>query len=122
METIPLVEENFSNWKKLLEDYFLDKTIEDLEPIFANSDACLTLIRNLEEVINDPELQRKGLIFYKDHPEYGSLLQLGSPFSYIRKNEYRSHPPSHGEHTNEVLQSLGYTVEELEVFKQKRII
>jgi crotonobetainyl-CoA:carnitine CoA-transferase CaiB-like acyl-CoA transferase len=122
LESIPLLEENFSNWKKLLEDYFLDKSIVDLEPLFTNSDACLTLIRTLEEVIKDPELQRKGLVFYKDHPEYGSLLQLGSPFSYIRKNEYRSHPPKHGEHTNEVLQALGYTAEELQGLKQKRII
>jgi crotonobetainyl-CoA:carnitine CoA-transferase CaiB-like acyl-CoA transferase len=105
-----------------LEDYFLEKSLDDLEPIFTNSDACLTLIRNLEEVIKDPELQRKGLIFYKDHPEYGSFLQLGSPFSYIRKNEYRSHPPKHGEHTNDVLQTLGFSNDELEGFKQKRII
>jgi alpha-methylacyl-CoA racemase len=122
LETIPLQEENFGRWKDLLDDFFMEKTISDLIPIFSNTDACLTLIRNLEEVVTDPEMIKKGLVFYKEHPEYGSLLQLGSPFSYIRNHEYRTHPPKHGEHTKEVLGSLGFTEEKMQEFKQKRII
>lgn len=122
LEEYPLNELNFSFWKKRLTDFFLSKTISDLESVFKNSDACLTLIRNLKEVVEDPDLLEKGLIFYKNHPKYGDLLQLGSPFSYIRKKEYRSHPPEHGEHTNEILGSLGYSTSDLENLRGKRII
>jgi alpha-methylacyl-CoA racemase len=122
LETLPLTENNFSTWKNKLTDFFQSKTIADLDPIFKNTDACLSLIRNLKEVVEDPDLLEKGLIFYKNHPKFGKLLQLGSPFSYIRKNEYRTHPPEHGEHTLEILKSIGYNDTELEDFKSKRVI
>ena len=122
LEDLPLNDNNFTTWKNKLTKFFKSKTSLDLDLVFKNTDACLTLIRNLKEVVEDPDLLEKGVIFYKNHPKYGKLLQLGSPFSYIRKNEYRSHPPEHGEHTLEVLKSIGYSDSELNDFKSKKII
>ena len=122
LESYPLKEENFPYWKEFLSNFFVNKGREDLEPIFENPDACLTLIKNLDEVIQDKNNLDNGMIFYKEHPGYGRLLQLGSPFSFIRKNEYRTHPPQHGEHTRDVLQRLGYSLEEIKNFYDKKII
>lgn len=122
LERLPLVEANFESWKSLLTAYFKNSSLESLKEIFENSDACLTPIKKFDEVISESQKSGDGLFFYREHPEYGKILQMGSPFSFLRKDEYREHPPLHGQHTIKVLESLGYSSEEIKQWKEKRVI
>lgn len=70
----------------------------------------------LNELINDPQLRASQLVGEELHPSEGRLRRLGSPTYW---NDTPSPPltpaPRLGEHTREVLQSLGYSVQELEL-------
>lgn len=119
----PLVEENLSTIKQILTDYFKSKTFTDLQPIFENEDACLSPILNMEEVKNDEHWKDRKMILEKNHPKYGNILQYGSPFHFSETPfVYRMDPPEHGEHTIEILGSLGYSSEKISEFKKERVI
>lgn len=77
----------------------------------------------LDELINDPQLRASQLVGEEHHPSEGGLRTLGSPTYW---NDTPSPPlapaPRLGEHTREVLESLGYSVEELELLARNGAI
>lgn len=120
---IPMNEENFDKLKSILSEYFLSKTYADLEAIFANEDACLSPILSMEEVSKDDHWKERKMVFNANHPKYGEVLQFGCPFHFSETPfSYRMHPPEHGEHTIEILESIGYSKENIELFKKDRVI
>ncbi len=122
LEDIPITEKNYQRWKEILIHYFAGQNLESLKPLFENTECCLTPIRNLEEIFADEEFRKKKLIFEMKHPKYGSILQLGSPFPNLRGQENRLPPPEHGEHTEEILKSLGFSNSKIQNFKKNKII
>jgi len=64
-------------------------------------------VRNLDEVVNDPNMHARGALQYQDHPEFGSIVVQQSP---IRFDELPllPIPPSRklGADTRTVLQTL----------------
>lgn len=123
LEDLPFQQENFPAIGERLKNYFASKTISDLQPIFENADSCLTLIRNLEEVVACEHLKEREMILEVDHHKYGPILQFGSPFHFLSTpTNYRLHPPEHGEHNLEIYTKLGYSIQEIEDLKKERVV
>ncbi|HMV80488.1 MAG TPA: CaiB/BaiF CoA-transferase family protein [Leptospiraceae bacterium] len=122
MEELPLNEENFPRWKSVLSEYFLKQDFETLNPIFENSEACLSPVLNLEEAVHSEVFRERRLVFEMEHSKYGKIFQTGSPFPFLRGSENRTLPPEHGEHTDEILMKLGYSQEKIGFFRKSRII
>lgn len=117
------LEELAEEFKETLEDFFLSQSFSDLKPLFENSDCCLTPIKNLSEVLQDPHLLERGSVFKKNHPVHGEYFQFASPFRFSETPcEYNTHPPEHGEHNDSVYAAIGYSKEELEKLKKERVI
>ena len=58
-----------------------------------------------------------------EHPRLGKIRNVASPIKLSRTPlEIRNVAPKLGEHTKEVLQSLGYTEEEIRDFKKSRVL
>ena len=71
-------------------------------------------ISDLAEVFSDPVVRHLGLIAEVDHPVAGRVRAPGIPVRFSdTPGSVRRHPPLLGEHTDEVLQDLGYTVAEI---------
>lgn len=120
---ISFEDENLEKLKSILTNFFLSKTYADLESIFLNEDACLSPILSLEEVAKDPHLRDRKMVFETKHPKYGDILQFGSPFHFSETPfSYRMDPPEHGEHTDEILKTLGYSQGEIDGFRKERVI
>ena len=63
-------------------------------------------INALDETLNDPQIQHRGMIVELEHP-VGMLKMLGSPLHLADTPvTYRRRPPLLGEHTDEVLAEL----------------
>ncbi len=88
-----------------------------VEPVFLTQDAAHWLeqlraaeipcgpINALDEALNDPQVQHRGLIVELEHP-VGLLKMLGSPLQLSDTPvTYRRRPPLLGEHTEEVLKA-----------------
>lgn len=123
LSQLALVPENDATIKAILTDFFLARTQQDLEALFNNKDACLTLIRDLDEVMADPYLRERGQLFHLHHPRFGDIPQLGLPWqASAAPPAARLPPPELGQHNAEIYRRLGYSLEDIEHFHKANII
>ncbi len=75
------------------------------------------------ERLSLPVVKDRGMVWDVDHPAAGGLRQIGSPLrSSAQSSERINPPPLLGQHTVEILQSLGYDDEAIEQLLAKRVV
>ncbi|KGX86916.1 CaiB/BaiF CoA transferase family protein [Pontibacillus litoralis] len=80
-------------------------------------------IQAIDQVMEDPQVQARDMLLSTNHPKAGRFHMVGSPLKLSESPiTMRRHPPEPGEHTGDILQSLGYTREAIERFKKQGII
>ncbi len=92
-----------------VQDLFKNKTRAQWENLFADGDACCEPVLSLEEAVEHP-LNRIGRYWIKvKNAEGRTEIMPGFPLLFSgQTGQVRLPPPRHGEHTAEILQSLGY--------------
>ncbi|MGE7120210.1 CaiB/BaiF CoA transferase family protein [Peribacillus sp. NPDC046944] len=80
-------------------------------------------IQTIAEMFEDPQIQAREMLVEMDHPKVGNLRVTGSPLKLSKTPVMmRKHPPLYGEHTESILEELGYSPEDITKFKQNKII
>ncbi|MGI0090547.1 MAG: CaiB/BaiF CoA transferase family protein [Nitrososphaerales archaeon] len=80
-------------------------------------------IRSLSEVFSDPHVVSREMVRETHHPKAGLVKQVGLPYHFANFDfDIRSPPPMLGEHTREILSSLGCSSLEIEKLKSSGII
>ena len=81
-------------------------------------------VHNLAATLQDPQIQARELLKYLDYP--GSLKPVPVSDTPVRLSatpaEIRHRAPTLGEHTDEVLQGIGFTADEIAAFRVARVI
>ena len=80
---------------------------------------------SLAQAFNDPQLLANDMVVQLQHPVYGAIHVVGTPYEFGRHKEgfQPTAPPRLGEHTDEVLsQILGVDDEEISRLHQAGII
>ncbi len=76
----------------------------------------------MKEIAADPSLRASGTIVEVPHPKLGSYLTVGSPIKFSDMKVDIKASPLLGEHTDEVLASLGYTSEQIAAMHEARAV
>jgi crotonobetainyl-CoA:carnitine CoA-transferase CaiB-like acyl-CoA transferase len=80
-------------------------------------------INNLAEVFEDPQVQARGTKIQMTHASGADLSLVANPIRLSATPvSYRRAPPVLGEHTGEVLESLGVGAEEFEALKASGVV
>jgi CoA:oxalate CoA-transferase len=81
------------------------------------------LIQSMREAFQDQQVLHQEMVIDVDQPGYGKIQMTGFPLKMLN-NPSKVHLPAPrlGEHTNQVLEELGYSDSEIQTFKDKRII
>ena len=71
-------------------------------------------VQRIDEVINDPQIQARGMIMEQQHPRYGTLRLPNLPFRFSDCDTTVTRvAPDLGEHNAEVAAQLGFSLEEI---------
>ena len=100
-------------------------TSEELIELFTSITVPISKINPVAEVISDPIVANK--LLYAQDPTTGTRITLAPPphmTPFLKtSNRQLSFPPRFGENNQQIYgETLGYSVEELEAFKEKGII
>ena len=80
-------------------------------------------IYTLEETFNDPQVQHLGIAQTVESPKLGPTTIIGQPIHLSRTpNRLVSATPECGAHTDEILAEVGYSVEEIAAFRDRKVI
>jgi crotonobetainyl-CoA:carnitine CoA-transferase CaiB-like acyl-CoA transferase len=123
----------FNNRKARVQNY--DLLVEGLTPIFRGGrrddwlkrliekDVPAAPINTLDEVFADPQVQTYGFPTEVEHPKMGKVKLVGNAVDMSRTPPAIDRPPPIlGEHTDEILTSLGYDAPALAGLRDKGVI
>ncbi|HYL57450.1 MAG TPA: CoA transferase [Candidatus Acidoferrales bacterium] len=82
-------------------------------------------VRNVEEVVADPELIERRTLIDSEYPTRGAIRVAGTPIKLSNAPDSSvsmRRPPELGEHTSEVLASIGYPAGEIEILKRDGVV
>ncbi len=112
-ELIPLLEQVFAAHEA---DFWLER--------LRAADIPCGPINEVDEILNDPHLQARGMIVELLHPTVGPVRSLGNPVHLDGTPvRYRRPPPTLGQHTEQVLVDLlGYSVAEVAALREQGVV
>jgi crotonobetainyl-CoA:carnitine CoA-transferase CaiB-like acyl-CoA transferase len=97
----------------ILQKAFNQKSAREWLGRFADAGIPAAKINGVSEALNEIQSKARGLIVQLEHPMLGIVQSIANP---IRLSDtpitYRLAPPLLGEHTNQILQRLGYSAHE----------
>ena len=93
---------------------FRTRTRDEWWRLFQEHDICGAPVYSLDEAVEDPQLKERGVFVQLSHPTIGPVRQAGV-FSRLSGTPggVRSFAPKPGEHTNQILEGLGYNRERI---------
>jgi crotonobetainyl-CoA:carnitine CoA-transferase CaiB-like acyl-CoA transferase len=113
--------ENRADLVHILDEVFLTRTLEEWKPRLQG--IPFAPIQTLVEIINDAQVRANDTFVPFEHPTYGHIEVVANPVKLSQTPATLRMPaPEFGQHTEEVLLEYGYSWEDIEQFKQQRII
>ena len=105
-----------------IEDWLKDKTKFEAVDILRKYDIPCSPVLSMKEIAADPSLRASGTIAEVDHKERGKYLTVGSPIKFSDMKVEIKGSPLLGEHTDEVLESLGYSSREIAALHEQQVV
>ena len=104
-------------------DLMATKSCDDWMALLGPADLPVAPVNTMREAFDDPQLKHREMLLEMEHPVEGRIPQLGFPIKFSdTPGRLRTPPPLLGEHNDEVLQSLGYTAEDITDMRRKSAI
>jgi formyl-CoA transferase len=106
---LPRLKEIFAE----IESWTMTKTKFEAMQILNKYDIPCGPILSMKEIAEEPSLRKTGTIVEVDHPKRGKYLTVGNPIKLSDSPTDVRRSPLLGEHTDEVMAELGYSVEQI---------
>ncbi len=105
-----------------IEDWLKDKTKYEAVDILRKFDIPCAPVLTMKEIAECPSLRESGTIVEVEHKQRGSYLTVGSPIKFSDLSVEVTGSPLLGEHTDEILASLGYTREQIVGMHEAKVV
>ena len=102
---------------------FRQKTLAQWEEELSPLDVCCQGVRTLEEAMDSAHFQARGMAVGFPDRDGREVLTLGVPVRLSKTpGELRSRPAGFGEHTEKILQELGYAPAEIRGMREQGVV
>jgi crotonobetainyl-CoA:carnitine CoA-transferase CaiB-like acyl-CoA transferase len=101
-------------------EQFKTKTRDEWFEILKRTDVCAAPVYGLDEALNDPHNLARGMVVEVEHPQAGRVRQVGVGTKFSETpGAVRAPAPAPGQHTDEVLASLGYDADRISALRER---
>jgi crotonobetainyl-CoA:carnitine CoA-transferase CaiB-like acyl-CoA transferase len=108
---------------EFLREKFKQKTRAEWMEVFADEDACVSPVLDMAETARDPQVLHRRMVLEVEDEKLGLMRTLGIPFKFsLTPGEIRRSAPVLGEHTDEVLEMLGCSTDDIRKLREGGIV
>jgi crotonobetainyl-CoA:carnitine CoA-transferase CaiB-like acyl-CoA transferase len=108
---------------KMVDDVFSRLTLKEWNARLADSDLVYSPVQTPVEAVEDPQARDNNVYESFNHPIWGQIELLPAPQKFTETpGTYRTPAPEWGQHTEEILEELDYTWDDIKSFKNKHVI
>lgn len=105
-----------------IQSVFHSKTFAEWMSLASSHDIPIGPALRFDEIAGDPHLAHRHVVVDEQHPSEGTFRSLGNPI-VVRGQEFTLRSaPEHGQHTDEVLEELGYKPDMRSRLRAARVI
>jgi crotonobetainyl-CoA:carnitine CoA-transferase CaiB-like acyl-CoA transferase len=102
---------------------FLTKNRDEWWNFLKDKNTCVAPVHNIKEALNDPQMLHRQMVLEMNHPTQGMLKQIGFPVKLSETPaQIRSLGKVVGSDTQEIMEGLGYSPNDIERLKQQGAI
>jgi alpha-methylacyl-CoA racemase len=107
-----------------VERVFLERTRDEWQQFATQNDCCLEPVLDIAEALDSELVRAREMVVELDQPGVDKpVRQLGVPVKLSRTPGKVDKPgPALGQHTDEVLQTLGYSTGEIDALKEAGVV
>ena len=106
-----------------LAELFSTDTRDNWISVLRKADMISTHVNTMLEASNDPNIKENNYVTEVWYPELNKNMKVhGTPWKFSKTPANIKRAPKLGEHNAEILSGLGYTEDEIESFKNDKII
>jgi crotonobetainyl-CoA:carnitine CoA-transferase CaiB-like acyl-CoA transferase len=114
---------NINELVSIYDKVFLTKNRDEWVHIFLKHNLMYTPVQTIAEVLNDVQAKDNCYVLDHDHPHFGKVKMPGYAVQFSKsKLDPWTLAPTLGQHTDEVLGSIGYSREEVKKLRQDKVI
>lgn len=115
--------QNPAELKAIIEKVTIGKNTEEWVAIMEKADVPCGRIRTIDQVLTDPHVKIREMVVEQEHPLAGIIKLIGVPTKLsLTPGAVTMPPPTLGQHTVEILESLGYSNADIKGFEERKII
>ena len=109
--------------KSLIDSAVGSRKRDDIVELLLDEDIWCAPVLSFEEVIELEQVKNSGILRKLEHPEYGEFITPGLPIRFSNYEPgYKKAPPVVGEHTKEILQTVGLSDDEIKSLEDDGVI
>ncbi|MSQ22764.1 MAG: CoA transferase [Dehalococcoidia bacterium] len=109
----------------LMANHLSTKTAAEWDAILKRGQRPGTVLQEIADLFDDPQVLANNMIIEFEQPGVGSVKALNVPFKmsdHLHDQRVRLPVPGLGQHTQEVLQELGYSLAKIEALKKQKVV
>lgn len=114
---------HFQETVELVQDCLIAKSTEQWVDIMRQAGVACSTINTLDSALSHPQIQTRQLVCEQSHPSLGTIRNIGLPIRFNDESrENTLPPPLLGQHTTQILKSIGMADEKIASLLSDKII
>lgn len=115
--------ENRKELINILERAFSMRPVKEWIELFESVEIPCGPVNKFSDILNDQHMKDREMVIEYEHEVLGNLKMIGTPIKLSRTpGKVISAPPKLGEHTESILQSLGYSLADIKALEEFGVI